>query len=166
MKKAWEIERELTMKAIPRILSPEEQTWETAFDAEKFEEDRVQQLWWSLVPGSGAPEHLIIAAIQSVYNMGYDTSEAEKIIPRGLKALELKDKIEISKCASLIYMYLNQAPPIPSHPSFGFRQYSTFSEIESQQSFPISHSWVSNDFPLLQQRIYSGWLGQIIGGAL
>lgn len=166
MKRAWEIEHQLTQNAKPIILQKDEQTWENAFDADKIEENRIKELWLSKVPGSGAPEHLIIAAIQSTYNMGYDVSEAEKFISPGLLALEKNNKIEMAKYVSLILNCLNNAKPISGHPSFSFVQYNSFDEISKTISFLPKIQWNENQFQIIHSKIYSGWLAQIIGGAL
>lgn len=43
----------------------------------------VKLLWGSHVPGSYAPERVLLGGILSMYNMGYDVTEAEKLIPGG-----------------------------------------------------------------------------------
>ncbi|GAH26238.1 unnamed protein product, partial [marine sediment metagenome] len=38
-------------------------------------------LWNSMVPGSGAPECLMIAAVQAAGNKGLNVIEAERLLP-------------------------------------------------------------------------------------
>ena len=86
--KAWEIERKKMDGAIPRILSEEEQTWDFANVLEKNTDDYLKLMWSSHVPGSYAPESLMVAAIQSLENKGYYVENADELLEKGLKALD------------------------------------------------------------------------------
>ena len=87
MNKAREIEMETMRNSVPVILKEEEQGWDYAGELEKVENENTRMRWESHVPGSYATEHVIIAAMQDMENMGYDVSEAEKYIE------ELEEKI-------------------------------------------------------------------------
>ncbi len=68
--KAWDYARDLLRNAEPVLLSEEEQTWDSS--ALIRDQDAILKLFWaSNVPGSGAPESLAVAAIQSLENKGY-----------------------------------------------------------------------------------------------
>ena len=75
MKKAWEIARELFLQASPIIRSEEEQTWEDNLDAAVFYDQLLGLDWGSNVPGSGAPEQIMVAAVQALENRGYKVSK-------------------------------------------------------------------------------------------
>ena len=66
MKRAYEYDRELIDTAIPKILSEEEQTWENAFTADDRLWEAVKLLWGSHVPGSYAPERVLLAGFDTV----------------------------------------------------------------------------------------------------
>ena len=53
-------------------------------------------LWGSHVPGSYAPEQVLLGGILSMYNMGYDVTEAEKLIPEAIRMREEEDRIGLS----------------------------------------------------------------------
>ena len=62
MKKAWEMAGELFLQARPVIRSAEEQTWEDNLDVSAFCDQSLMLDWHSNVPGSGAPECIMVAA--------------------------------------------------------------------------------------------------------
>ena len=92
--KAWEIERLKMDTAIPRILSEDEQTWDFAQTLEKSTDDYLKLMWESHVPGSYAPESLMVAAVQSLENKGYFVEDGDRLIQEGLKALEANDMLK------------------------------------------------------------------------
>ena len=71
MKKAWEIARDLFLQARPVIRPAEEQTWEDNLDVADFYDMNLALDWGSNVPGSGAPEKIMVAAVQALENRGY-----------------------------------------------------------------------------------------------
>lgn len=88
--KAWEIERHKMDAAIPRILSEDEQSWKLAQVYEKNTDDAIKLMWASHVPGSYAPESLMVAAVQSLENKGYIVEDGDRLIDEGLKRYTLK----------------------------------------------------------------------------
>ena len=161
MKRAWQYHFELIQTAVPKILTEEEQTWTGAFQTDQTEYEKVKQLWWENVPGSGAPERVIVGAITSMWNMGYEVSDAESLIPVGISVAERDDRIELTKLTSTIWSILNSAPKINDHRYWTFTRYNSFEEYLKSVNFPdpIDATDVSD-------RIYGGWLAQVIGGAL
>ena len=69
-KKAWQIEYETMENSMPVILEAEEQGWSFSYQVEALEDEMTRMKWHSNVPGSGALEHVIIAAMQDRENMG------------------------------------------------------------------------------------------------
>jgi ADP-ribosylglycohydrolase len=163
MKRAAERDFDLIRNAKPKLLSEEEQTWKQAFEADKAESERVRMMWQSDVPGSGAPTSLVIAAVLSVYDMGYDVTEAENLIPEGLDAMSRNDDVALARITASIFYQINVAQRISSHPYWEFSTYETFADILKEVRFPLA---VELDESLIADRIYAGWLAQIVGGAL
>ena len=62
---AWEIAAELFENAVPKLLEEEEQTWEENFSVSDFYDQQILLQWGSNVPGSGAPERIMVAAVQA-----------------------------------------------------------------------------------------------------
>lgn len=164
MKKAWEIELEIRQTAKPVVLSQEEQTWDVINGLRQQADQQVQLFWDSRVPGSGAPECLMVAAVQAAGNKGLDVSRAEKLIPEGLEALKNKDFVTLHRITSLIYFELNRAPRDESSTYWSFQEVEDWETYKREVSFPaaIKVNPRTSDF---EDRVYAGWLAQICAGA-
>lgn len=163
--KAWEMERDLRKNAKPRVLSEEEQTWDEISNLEKQADASVKILWHSEVPGSGAPEKLIIGAVQSMENRGYDVTKAEELIPEGLKAYRENDMAELHRITSMIFHELYNAKKDPASPYWSFTEYDSWEKFQNAAGPFERHEYdiFSREF---EEKIYAGWMGQICGGAL
>ncbi len=163
-KKAWEIECETIENSVPVILEAEEQGWDECEDSECEDNRWAENYWHSNVPGSGATEHVVIAAIQDTENMGYDVSEAEKLIEAGTRARACGDHAEMARLAARVFYELNRAPRIPGHPYWSYVRYESFEQYEAAVSLPVYPFTKSRDEYERLNRI--GWTAQICGGAL
>lgn len=161
--KAWEIVYNITQNAKPKILTEEEQTWDNANDIAKYVDFNTRLMWESHVPGSYAPESIMIAAVQSKENMGYIVENSEELINRGLEAYRKNDIIELNKVSSLLWNKINNAKIDNNSSYHKFYKYKTFEEYKNKVSFK-KYNVDINDEELLN-KIYSGWLAQIVGGA-
>ena len=165
-KKAWEYERNWIENAIPPTVEQNcEQDWLSYLQAGKACDEKLFKNWFSVVPGSKAPCHLVVAAIQSMYNRGYDVTEAEKYIESGLQAEKQKDGAAIQQITAKIYHLLNTAKKDVHSSYWNYKQYSVWEDIEKDVIFePQTEIDVfSEEFA---DKIKYGWLGQLIGGAL
>ena len=71
-------------EARPVIRSEEEQTWTDNVDVSVFYDNNLSLDWGSNVPGSGAPERIMVAAVQALENRGYRVSqEGYRLLKRG-----------------------------------------------------------------------------------
>lgn len=166
MKRAYEYDRELIENAIPKVLSEEEQTWEEAFVIDDRLWEGVKLLWESHVPGSFAPERVLLAGILSMYNMGYDVEEAEKLIPLALEMREKEDKVGLTKLTAKVFNLLNQAKKIESHPYHKYSCYDSFEKIKAEVSFTTYKESIDVSSDDFYQKIYAGWQAQVIGAAM
>ncbi len=91
VKKAWKIEYDLFNSVKPEINKLPD--WGDIFNFEKFNQELLKLFWLSFVPRSGAPEHLVVEAVQSVENMGKYVTESEKLLEDGFQAFEKNDLI-------------------------------------------------------------------------
>ncbi|MFA6611168.1 MAG: ADP-ribosylglycohydrolase family protein [Bacilli bacterium] len=165
MKKAWEREFELMNHAKPIVLEEEEQGWLFSEQIEKIDDMMLKSKWKSNVPGSNAPERVIIGAIADMGNMGYDVSEAENLIDEGLKFLEQNDMVSLNRVTWRIWNILNHAKPIENHPSWKYRVYDRFDKYLEDVNQDIVYQKIARDETYLQQTYY-GWLAQIVAGAI
>ena len=161
---AWERVRQITDTAVPKLLTEEEQTWDAAGDVETGEDVHCKMLWYSHVPGSFAPESIMIAAVQSMENMGYTVAGADELITRGLKALDENDMIVLHQVSAELWRRIHSAEKNADAPSWRFQTISSFEEYKEEVAFSAcSYSETSEQF---RKRLYAGWLAQIIGGAM
>ena len=166
MKKAWEMARELFLQADPVIRSAEEQTWEDNLDVSVFYDQILALDWGSHVPGSGAPEKIMVAAVQALENRGYQVSEkGYRYLNDGLKAFEQKDFELLHQYSALLRRELAGAKKDPDSDYWKYRYYRTFEDYQGAVAFP-KRVPVCPDTPAFRDRIRAGWLGQLIGGAM
>lgn len=165
MKKAWEREYEMMKNAIPKILEEDEQGWLFSLKVEEMDDIFLKMKWKSNVPGSNAPERVIIAAIQDMENMGYDVSEAEALIDEGLGYLEANDMVSLNRITCRIWNIFNDAKKITNHPYWRYRIYDDFEKYLEDVNHvkPVMVDVNSQDF---LNKTYYGWLAQICAGAL
>ncbi len=165
-KKAWEYEYDWIKAAVPPpVKDDNEEEWMSYVQAGNASDERLFKDWYSEVPGSKAPCHLVPAAIACMASKGYDVSEAEKYIESGLEAASKKDGASLQKITARIYRALNEARQDPASAYANYRVYRTFSDVESDAKFPerADYNVNSDDFSM---RIRAGWMGQLIGGCL
>lgn len=165
MKRAYEYDRELIDAAIPKILSEEEQTWENAFTADDRLWEAVKLLWGSHVPGSYAPERVLLAGIQSMYNMGYDVTEAEALLPKALEYREKEDKVKLTKLTAEVFHLLNEAKKIEGHRYHDFSCYDSFEKILVDSNFPEYAEKPDVHSADFFDKIYFGWKTQVVGAS-
>jgi len=165
MKRAYEYDYELISQAVPRILTEEEQTWEAAFEVDKANFEAVKLLWGSHVPGSFAPERVLLGGILSMYNMGYDTEEVEALIPDALEAREQEDKVTLTRLTARVFNLLNNAKKIEGHPYHNFTCYDSFEKYEKAVQFETYQKVDTQDKDFFD-KTYAGWITQIIGAAV
>lgn len=162
--KARKIEQETMAACTPTVLSEEEQGWNFASDMEKVGNELIRMKWESHVPGSNAEEHVILGAIQDMENMGYDVSEAEKLIEPGQEALRKGDLAALAGYSAEVFSLLNSAPKNLKSDYWKYRKYDNFEDIKEKANFKkYPYSYLDKDY---LNRTYLGWLGQICGGAL
>lgn len=163
MEKAWEVARRLTDGAVPRILSEEEQTWEANIEAGEAEDFHLRLLWNSNVPGSYAPESIMLAAIQATENRGFVVEGGLELWKAGQKAVKDNDMPGLNRISSLLWNAVNNAKKDESHPSWSFKRHDSWDEYKKDAAFLPARSC---DRETLKDRMLSGWTGQIVGGAV
>lgn len=159
--KAWQLAREITDRAIPRLLDEEEQTWEASIDAGENEDFHLRLLWVSNVPGSYAPESIMLAAVQAKENQGYLVDEGVALYRAGEQALQDGDMVALNKISTALWHAVHTARKDSSAPSWNYRPYADWESYAAATTFPAPVAVQD-----LEQRTYAGWLAQIIGGAL
>ena len=164
MKKAWKLELETMRGAQPVVLEEEEQGWNLCERVEALEDRLNEMKWKSNVPGSGAEEHVLIAAMQDMENMGYDVSKAEALIDEGMRAYEARDYAKLAMLGGKVFRLLGEAPKAEGHPYWKYTIYESFEQYAKAVRFAeYRYDMESEDY---FARTYLGWVAQICAGAL
>lgn len=165
MKKIWESEYELMAKAIPTILEEDEQGWLFSLKIEEMDDIFLKMKWESNVPGSNAPERVIVAAVQDMFNMGYDVSAAIPLLEEGYKYLKANDLVSLNRVTVRIWNVLNNAKKIKNHPYWAYKIYDSYNkylkDVKKKDTIPFDKT--SDEY---LEQTYWGWLAQICAGAL
>ena len=164
MKKAWEIELETMRGAQPVVLEEEQQGWSLCERVEALEDHLNAMKWKSNVPGSGAEEHVVIAAMQDMENMGYDVSKAEALIDEGMLAYERRDHAKLAMLTGKAFRLICEAPKIEGHPYWDYTIYDRYEQYErAVHLVRYPYDMQSEEY---FGRTYLGWTAQICAGAL
>ncbi|MGF6989768.1 ADP-ribosylglycohydrolase [Lachnospiraceae bacterium PM6-15] len=144
----------------------QEENWVNSYTESGRQSDKkLFKDWDSVVPGSLAPCHLIVAAIQCMRNKGYHVEEAERYIDEGLQAAAIKDGAALQVISAKIYRALNEAVQDKSSPYWNYKLYSMWEEIIADCDF--SKTWqIEISEEDLYSQVKAGWYGQLVGGAL
>ncbi|MEG0812808.1 MAG: ADP-ribosylglycohydrolase family protein [Clostridium sp.] len=164
--KAWEIAGNIYRNAQPVIREEEEQTWTANIDVSKFYDQNLSLDWGSQVPGSGAPEKIMVAAVQAMENRGYIVSKkGYELLDQGIKAHEAGDFIRLHQISAELHYELLHAEKDMTSRYWKYRYYHSFQEYENRVSFPkcVPVDITSCDF---RDKIKASWLSQMIGGAM
>ena len=163
--KAWQMAYDIYSNAKPRILSEEDQTWTALKAVSKFYDNTLSLDWMSNVPGSGAPERIMIAAVQAMENRGYNIKDAYELLEKGYKAHAEGDYISLQKIsAELRYNFANATKNEESE-YWNYKVYSSFEEYAKNSNFPKSEN-VDTNTDKFRDQTKAAWLSQIIGAAM
>ncbi len=163
---AWEIAAELFENAVPKLLEEEEQTWENNFSVSDFYDQQVLLQWGSNVPGSGAPERIMVAAVQAMENRGYRADEETMhLLIEGIAAAKAEDCVSLWQITSRLNQKLLTMKKNLDSDYWNFRYYTNFRDYEESVVFPPAQ-YVDPDSPKFREQLLAGWLSQLIGAAV
>lgn len=153
-------------EAKPRLQTEDESAWTEGYvDYGKIEVNEVRRRWFAEVPGSMAPDHVMIGAIQATQNKGYDVTEVEKLIVPAQIAYETNDDQGVLMYSALIFKGLAEAPKNLEDPYWNYPQYESFQQYEAAVVFPESIAMELADGEIME-KLHAAWSAQIAGGAL
>lgn len=163
-KKAWQLEKEHRNAAVPVDRRKEAARWEHVGDFPHG--DGLLRWHWNVrVPGSLAPDTFFIGMVQDWANQGYDVSEAEPLLPEGIK-LEAEGRIEELRVLSArIMKALKEAPKIEGHPYHSYEHPSTWEDVKAAMPAASGYKPLSGWKEDYSRCIYQGWVGQLAGGS-
>lgn len=163
--RAWEIAYNIYSNAKPRILSEEDQTWTALKAVSKFYDNSIALDWSSNVPGSGAPEKIMVAAIQALENRGYEIKDAYELLEKGMKAHAEGDFISLHKISAELRNNFLNATKNEKSDYWNYKVYESFEEYAKNASFPKSEK-VDTSTDKFRDQTKAAWLSQIIGAAM
>lgn len=160
---AWELERDDRRAAVPldRRLHPS--NWLEQAAPARGQDDIMFMLWESAVPGSGAPECLYQEAAQSLENQGYDESDAVALIPEGRHLAHIGEAASLRVLTGHYLEAMFSAPQAPDCPYLAFERPAEWEDVLSL--LPAAHTPQEEQPDGVEERTWSGWMGQLAGGA-
>ena len=163
--KAWEIAQGLYNNAKPVILQKEDQTWEVLKQVSSFYDSLIGLDWDSNVPGSGAPEKIMVAAVQALENRGYLVENSETLLQEGMNAFEEKDFVKLHQISAELRYELLNAKKNENHNYWEYKYYESFTEYSYHVKFPdkVEVDIDSLDF---RNKTKAAWLSQLVGAAM
>lgn len=166
MSKAWEITYKALHEAVPVIQTEEEKEWtENKIDIGDLDIEESRIRWMTNVPGSRAPDFVLLGGIQATENMGYDVSEAEKLVPQIQEAYDKHDDIQFLKLYSKIFNLLDNAPKVVGHPYWNYKYYNDFEEYIEDVKV-TEYPKYQMDENIIFEKVHAGLLAQIAGAAI
>jgi len=164
-KHAWEIERELRENAEPVDRREVDSEW---FDAEftpPAGDALIDLFWKTQVPGSRAPEIAYVEMVQAKGNLGFDVSEAEKLLPEGLALHEAGKVDDLRALTAELMAAILDAPLDMESDYHTYDHPQTWEGIREAMGEGVSEESQPLDESHLAERIHQGWVGQLAGGA-
>jgi ADP-ribosylglycohydrolase len=123
-------------------------------------ESMLVDFWGSQVPGSGAWDAMFVGAAASHAQNGFDSEHLRQLVRKGLVARALIDEERCRDLASQLLLLFRddmRAEHVPS--------YLTASARAAQAGNPRDGLLAAISDDDVARRIYSGWVGQLAGGA-
>ena len=100
-----------------------------------------------------------------MYNMGYDVTEAEALLPKALEYREKGDKVKLTKLTAEVFHLLNEAKKIEGHRYHDFSCYDSFEKILADSNFPEYAEKPDVHSADFFDKIYFGWKTQVVGAS-
>lgn len=165
MKKAWETAYELYSNAKPTVLSAQEQGWTALKAVSDFYDGLLGLDWSSNVPGSGAPEKIMVAAVQALENRGFVVERAYELLEEGMKAHAENNKVLLQKISAKFRNEFMNAKKDEDSPYWKYKYYDSFEEYEKDVVFRDAVV-VDSQSETFKDQIRAAWMSQLIGAAM
>lgn len=165
MKKAWEMAYDLYSNAKPTILQEGEQGWAGLTAVADFYDGILKLDWNSNVPGSGAPEIAMIAAVQALENRGYTVENAYELLEKGQQAYKENNKVMLQRISAELRNEFLNAKKNEDSDYWKYTYYENFEQYEKQVKFPEAVE-VNINTDEFKDQIKAAWTSQLIGAAM
>ncbi|HZW05040.1 MAG TPA: ADP-ribosylglycohydrolase family protein [Anaerolineaceae bacterium] len=162
--KAWQIDRQIRLNAVPLDRRVHDSHWFPADFQPPCGDNLIALFWDSKVPGSGAPECAYLEMVESLANRGYDVTRAEALLPRGMELARAGDRAELRKLTAELLARLFESPVDPASPYHAFSHPAGWEAVRAAMG-AVQDGQEKAALDRLDERIYHGWLGQLAGGS-
>jgi ADP-ribosylglycohydrolase len=162
--KAWQIDRQLRLTAVPLDRRVHPSQWFNSETVFPTGDDLMMLFWDARVPGSGAPEIPYVEMAESLANRGYDVSAAEALLPEGMRLAKENRRDELRALTAELLAALREAPKIPDHPYWSFQHPAEWADVVAAMDRPEEGAR-PGAMDHLEEKTLHGWLGQLAGGA-
>lgn len=163
--KAWQYSKQLIENAELQVLHTPPHNWDLFSKMEKIEDERVKGWWKGKTIGTGQPECLIVAMIQSLESKGYFVEPAERLIQDGLEAYEANDMSKLFRVTARIKYLTSTADINPDAPYWQYDMFKSYEQYAEAVEFPDTQE-VDEQSIEYENQIRDAWLGKIIGSQL
>jgi len=124
-------------------------------------EEEIRDLWYQ-EPWEGLVVRPTADAVQAMGNKGYDVGKAKALLPQGDKLFHEERYDELLMLICDIQRALREAPKVETHPGSP----TTLEGIRSAWPKRRTTLTATYDMATYYDKVYGGWLGKLIGGAL
>jgi ADP-ribosylglycohydrolase len=107
----------------------------------------------------------MVAAVQAMENRGMQVPNSDAILEEALSAFEQEELASLHIAHMRLQQAIGEAEKVPDHSYWTFRQYGSFEELRSEMELPSVEPYEEGSEEYLE-RLYGGWLAQIVAGAL
>ena len=165
---AWESEGALLGRARPIVRAAEQQTWNAIDGIAQGQAQRIAMMWSNRVPGSGAPERLVVAAVQALENRGMYVREWRQVVQEGYAALNEGDTVRLIAAHTRLLNLLAEAQVEPRSPYWEYTRYKSWERFRREATFNhfCPPRCPMNDMERYHRRVHAAWVAQVVGGAL
>jgi ADP-ribosylglycohydrolase len=164
MKKAWQIDRELRLSAVPLDRRVHASQWYDSSTVFPTGDDLIALFWNARVPGSGAPEIPYVEMVQSMHNRGYDMRAAEALLPEGMRLAKAKNRDALRKLTAELLAVIHSAPRDENSPYWGYEHPAEWGDVKAAMA-ARDPGQDNKALENLEERTLHGWLGQLAGGS-
>lgn len=164
-RRAWQIDRELRLSAVPldRRIHPSD--WYTSATSFPTGDDLLLLFWDARVPGSGAPEIPYVEMVESLANQGYDVTKAEALLPEGIELARGRRIDDLRALTAELLARLHSAPRIPNHPYWRYDYPGPGWKAVRASLRDADPEQDRRGLEKLEEKTLAGWLCQLAGGA-
>ena len=163
-RKAWQIEREIRLNAVPMDRRIHASDWFNPKILIEANDILLKTFWKTRVPGSGAPEFSYLEMVQAMANKGYDVSVAEELLQKGLVVNKKGDFNSLRAITGELLNAVINSPTVLDSTYHKYKHPASWRDVRESMSAADDKNHI-DQITNLGKRIYDGWMGQLAGAS-